>query len=68
ALSLGMGLTVMTADQLDGMPTALGPNAIVPWLTTFVRMYLAIGLFAGCLAVPYVLGRRTMLRPRREHP
>ena len=64
ALAWAMTLMVMTADQLDSMPVELGPDAITPWLAAFGRMYVAIGLLSTCLALPYVLVKRGMPRPR----
>ena len=62
----GMALTVMTAEQLERLPMELGPDAIVPWIVTFARMYIAVGLLAACVAVGYVLVTRGMPRLSRE--
>ena len=64
ALGWAMTLMVMTADELEGMPVELGPDAITSWLVAFARMYLATGLLATCLAVLYVLVKRGMPRLR----
>ena len=60
ALMWAMALTVMTADQLGSVPTELGPDAIPVWVETFARMYVAIALFATCIAVIYLPARRGM--------
>ena len=62
ALMWGMALTVMTADQLGSVPTELGPDAIPVWVATFARMYVAIGLFAICIAVIYLPAKRGVPR------
>ena len=64
ALMWGMALTVMTADQLGSVPTELAPDAIPVWVETFARMYVAIGLFAICIAVIYLPAKRGRRRLR----